>query len=452
MITTLLAPVPDSTTRLGTEPVGRLLWRACTQTTAAVGVYGVYALTNAWFVGHGVGDTAMAAVNLAAPLLLLLGAVSTTVGAGGASLVSRALGAGDREAAARAAGNSFAVFWICATATTALGLAFLDPLLTLLGAHGELREIARPYAVILLCGAMVSTGFSSLVRAEGRTGYSTLLWVVAVAVQITLDPLLIFGCDLGVRGAALGTVGGQAVSAAMSLWFFFRRHDRPYRISLHDLLPHGPTLRTLLAVGLPSFLAGTGVTLLAVLVNSALVATGSATALAAYAVCARLQTFATMPHTGISQALQPLVGYNTGRGLHHRALHARNLALRGSLLYGLLTAAALALLAEPLTGLFLNDADTIATAAPALRVIALGLTVAGIGPLVASYAQALGRPMPAYTATLGALLLIKVPLVVTLGRLGTSGVWSALAAGELASAAVALLLLRGLRNHTPKVR
>ncbi|GDY51903.1 hypothetical protein SVIO_025260 [Streptomyces violaceusniger] len=92
MITTLLAPVPDSTTRLGTEPVGRLLWRACTQTTAAVGVYGVYALTNAWFVGHGVGDTAMAAVNLAAPLLLLLGAVSTTVGAGGASLVSRALG------------------------------------------------------------------------------------------------------------------------------------------------------------------------------------------------------------------------------------------------------------------------------------------------------------------------------------------------------------------------
>ncbi|WP_224756574.1 hypothetical protein [Streptomyces sp. col6] len=85
------APAPaDHTTRLGTEPVGRLLWRACTQTTAAVGVYGVYALTNAWFVGHGVGDTAMAAVNLAAPLLLLLGAVSTTVGAGGASLISRA--------------------------------------------------------------------------------------------------------------------------------------------------------------------------------------------------------------------------------------------------------------------------------------------------------------------------------------------------------------------------
>ncbi|MGW1537419.1 MATE family efflux transporter [Streptomyces aureus] len=126
----------------------------------------------------------MAAVNLAAPLLLLLGAVSTTVGAGGACLILRALGTGDREAAARAAGNSFTLFWLCAAVTTTLGLAFLDPLLTLLGAHGELRETARPYAVILLCGALLSTGFSSLVRAGGRTGYPTLLWRVAVAVQI----------------------------------------------------------------------------------------------------------------------------------------------------------------------------------------------------------------------------------------------------------------------------
>ncbi|MFD7712114.1 MATE family efflux transporter [Streptomyces sp. NPDC059786] len=444
------ATAADRTTSLGTEPVGRLLWRACTQTTAAVGVYGIYALTNAWFVGHGVGDTAMAAVNLVAPLLLLLGAVSTTVGAGGASLVSRALGAGDRRAAARAAGNSFTLFWACAAATTVLGLTFLDPLLTLLGAQGGLRESARPYAVVLLCGALVSTGFSSLVRAEGRMGYSTLLWLVPVAMQIALDPLLIFGFGMGVRGAALGTVGGQAVSAVMSLWFFFAQRHRPYRIALGDLRPHGPTLRALLGIGLPSFLAGTGVTILAVLVNATLAATGSATALAAYAVCARLQTFVMMPHTGIGQGLQPIVGFNSGRGLTGRALRARDLALLASLLYGLLTAAALALLAEPLAGLFLNDPGTVTTAGRALRVIAVGLTAAGIGPLVAAYSQSLGRPAPAYLISIGSLLLIRIPLIVTLGRLGTGGVWAALAAGELATAAVALVLLRRLRGATAK--
>ncbi|WP_405775416.1 MATE family efflux transporter [Streptomyces sp. NBC_00859] len=437
-------PATDHTTRLGTDPVGRLLWRACTQTTAAVGVYGIYALTNAWFVGRGAGDTAMAAVNLVAPLLLLLGAVSTTVGAGGASLVSRALGTGDHRAAARAAGNSFALFWACAAATTALGLAFLDPLLSLLGATGELGATARPYAVVLLCGALVSTGFSSLVRAEGRMGFSTLLWLVPVAVQITLDPLLIFGFGMGVRGAALGTVGGQAVSAAMSLWFFFVQRGRPYSVGLRDLLPHGPTLRALLGVGLPSFLAGTGVTLLAVLVNATLAATGSATVLAAYAVCVRLQTFVMMPHTGISQGLQPIVGYNTGRGLSGRALKARNYSLIASAVYGLLTAVALAVLARPLAGLFLNDADTITAVGQALPIIAIGLTAAGIGPLVAAYAQSLGRPAPAYLISIGTLLLIKVPLIAALGPLGTTGVWTALAAGEIATAAVALLLLRRL--------
>ncbi|WP_326681787.1 MATE family efflux transporter [Streptomyces sp. NBC_01237] len=449
---TSTATAADHTTRLGTEPVGRLLRRACVQTTGAVGVYGIYALTNAWFVGYGVGETAMAAVNLVAPLLLLLGAVSTTVGAGGASLISRALGAGDRQTAARAAGNTLTLFWISAAATTTLGLAFLDPLLSLLGAHGELRESARPYAVVLLAGALVSTGFSSLVRAEGRMGYSTLLWVVPVAVQITLDPLLIFGLDMGVQGAALGTVGGQAVSAAMSLWFFFGQRDRPYRIGPRELLPHRATLRALLGIGLPSFLAGTGVTLLAVLVNATLAATGSATALAAYAVCVRLQTFVMMPHTGVSQGLQPIVGYNAGRGLADRALRARNLALAASLLYGLLTATVLAFLGRPIAGWFLSGADTIATAGQALQVIALGLAVAGIAPLVAAYAQSLGRPAPAYLISTGTLLLIKIPLLLILGRLGTGGVWAGLAAGELATAAVALLLLRRLGGPTRPAR
>ncbi|MEO3754521.1 MATE family efflux transporter [Streptomyces sp. B6B3] len=444
---TRTASPTDHTSRLGTRPVGPLLWRACVQTTASVGVYGIYALTNAWFVGHGVGDTAMAAVNLMAPLLLLLGAVSTTVGAGGASLVSRALGAGDRRAAARAAGNAFTLFWICAAVVTVLGLVLLDPLLTLLGAQGPLRESARPYAVVLLSGSLVATGFSSLVRAEGRMGYSTLLWVVPVAVQIALDPLLIFGFDMGVRGAALGTVGGQLVSAAMSLWFFFLRRDRPYRVGLADLVPKGPTVRALLHVGMPSFLAGAGVTLLAVLINATLTAAGAVTALAAYAVCARLQMFVMMPHSGISQGLQPIAGYNAGLGLTDRVLRARDLALLGSLLYGLVTAAALALLAGPLVALFLNDPETTATAARALRVMALGLAFAGIAPLVAAYFQSLGRPAPAYVISIGTLLLIKAPLVVALGQLGPTGVWAALTAGELATAAVALLLLRRLRHR-----
>lgn len=434
---------PESADALGTAPVGRLLWRACAQTTLSVGVYGIYALTNAWFVARGVGAGAMAAVNLVAPVLLVLGAVSTTVGAGGASLVSRALGAGDAAAAGRAAGNAFTVFWGAAIVVTALGLLGIEPLLTALGARDEARAVAREYAVVILAGSVLSTGFSSLVRAEGRLRFSTLLWLVPVLVQITLDPVLIFGFDLGVRGAALGTVGGQAVSALLSLWFFFVQRERPYRVRAADLLPHGPTVRALLGIGAPSFLAGFGATLLAVLVNTALAGIGAA-ALAAYAVAARVQAFVTMPQVGIAQGVQPLVGYNAGRGLHDRVARTRELALRATVGYGLVVAALVVVFAGPLVAVFLDDPAVAGRAEGALRVLAVGFTAAGVTPLVAAHAQSLGLPRPAWALAVGTLALVKVPLVVVLGRAGADGVWVALAAGEVVSAGCALVVLRRL--------
>nr|WP_202889696.1 MATE family efflux transporter [Actinopolymorpha rutila] len=430
---------------MGTAPVGRLLWHACSQTTLSVGVYGIYALTNAWFVARGVGPLAMAAVNLVTPVLLVLGAVSTTVGVGGASLVSRSLGANDPRSAARAAGNAFVVFWATAVAVTVVGLVALDPLLTLLGAVGNTRTLAADYAIVILAGAIISTGFSSLVRAEGRMRFSTLLWLVPILVQITLDPLLIFGFHLGVRGAALGTVGGQAVSAVMSLWFFFVQRHRPYRIGLADLRPHPPTIRALLGVGAPSFLAGFGATMLAVLVNTTLARTGGATALAAFAVCARIKTFAMMPQLGISQGLQPVVGYNAGRGLYDRVLRARTLSLRATVGYGVLVLVAVVVFAGPLVAAFVDDPDVAATTRNALRIIALGFAVAGVAPLVSAYFQSLARPRPSYLISVGTILAIKVPLVVALSHTGSSGVWISLAVGELASALAALVVLRRVR-------
>jgi putative MATE family efflux protein len=384
----------------------------------------------------------MAAVNLVAPVLLLLGAVSTTVGVGGASLVSRHLGADDTAGAARATGNAFAIFWTAAAVVTTVGLLAIEPLLTLLGARGEIRSDAREYAIVIVAGAFVSTGFSSLVRAEGRLRFSTMLWVVPVLVQITLDPLLIFGLGMGVRGAALGTVGGQAVSAAMSVWFFFLQRRRPYRINASDLRFNGPTVRALFSVGAPSFLAGLGTTLLVVLVNNSLAHVGGAVALAAYAVCARVQTFVMMPQLGISQGLQPIVGYNAGRRLYDRVRRARILTLRATLIYGTVVAAAVILLADPLVGVFIDDGPAATSATQALRIIAVGIAFAGVAPLVSAYFQSLGRATPSYLISIGTLLAVKVPIVLLLSRMGTSGVWVGLAAGEVLSALVALVVLR----------
>lgn len=434
----------DSAEALGSQPIGRVLWHACSQTTLSVGVYGIYALTNAWFVARGVGEAALAAVNLVAPVLLMLGAVSTTVGVGGASLVSRSLGAGRPGEAARAAGNAFIVFWTVAVVVTLAGLWAIDPLLTTLGATGDTLAYARPYATVIIAGSIFSTGFSALVRAEGRLRFSTLLWVIPVLVQIVLDPLFIYGFGLGVMGAALGTVGGQAVSAGMAVWFFFVQPNRIYRITAADLRPRLRTIGELLAVGAPSFLTGIGATLLVVLVNTNLAAntvvTG-AVALAAFAVCARLQTFVAMPQTGITQGVQPVVGYNHGLGATDRVRRARTLALRATVAYGAATGLLVAVAADPLVRLFVSDPQTVAVATQALRIIAVAFVFSGVPPLVSAYFQAIGRPTPSYLISIGTLVAIKVPLVIALSAAGPVGIWASIPAGEALSAGVALLIL-----------
>jgi putative MATE family efflux protein len=388
----------------------------------------------------------MAAVNLVAPVLLALGAVSTAIGVGGASLVSRSLGADDPAAAGRAAGNAFVVFYTIAGFVTVVGLLALDPLLTVLGARAGTRDMAGQYAIVILSGAVLSTGFSSLVRAEGRMVFSTMLWLVPVLVQILLDPLLIFGLHLGVRGAALGTVGGQFVSAAMSMWFFFLQRRRPYRIGLAGLRLHAPTVRALLDIGAPSFLSGLGATLIAVIVNSMLSGLGGTVALTVYAVCLRVQTFVTMPQLGISQGLQPVVGYNAGRRLHERVLRARMLSLRATVIYGALASVVVFLLSGPLVALFLGDAHMASIAQDALRIVAVGFTAAGVPLLVSAYFQALGRPGPSYLISIGTLLAIRVPFVVAASHAGITGVCAGLSAGQLVSALAALIILQRFRN------
>lgn len=437
------------TAALGTRPIGRLLWTCASQATVSVATYGIYALTNALFVSRGVGATAFAAVNIAAPILLTTGAVSSTLGIGGASLVSRGLGAADPRRAARAAGNTLIAYWTTAIVISLLGLALLDPLLALLGATGATFGYAHDYAQVILLGAVTATGFSSLVRAEGRMRFSTMLWVIPVLCQIVLDPLLILGCGLGVRGAALGTVGGQSVSLGMSLWFFFVQRDRPYRITRADLRPHGPTLRSLVTVGAPTFLAGLGTTLVLALANNRLGALGGPTVLSGYAICARLGVLAQMPQLGISQGMQPLVGYNAGRALTDRVDRTRSLALGASVLYGTAACLLFQAAAGPLAALFTNDPAIRATATHALRIIALSYPIAGVTTLLSAYFQTLGRARPSYLISIGSIVAVRVPILLIFGAFGTLWLWISFPAAEAVAATASIVILRRLEPRRP---
>ncbi len=429
---------------LGRRPIGALLWTNCSHTTASVALYGVYALTNAWFVARGVGEVALAAVNIVAPLLLLIGAIATTVGVGGASLVSRRLGAGSPEGAATAAGTAFGIYWAASIVFAAAGLIWLEPLLRLMGATDATLPDALAYGTVVFAAAPVATGFSAIVRAEGAVRFSMMMWLSAVAVQITLDPLLIFGLDMGVVGAGLGTAAGQAVSAALALWFFFWRRGRVYEIRARHLVPEPRTAASVVSIGAPSFLVGLGTTVLAALVNASLAVAGAA-AVAGFAVAARVQTFVVMPQTGMTQGMQPIVGFNAGRGLDTRVERTRVLSTRATVLVGLVAAVVVVALADPLATAFLGPDHE--WAPTAIRIVALGFVLSGVAPLISAYFQSLGRPTPSYAISIGTVVAIKIPLVLALSPLGPVGIWAALPLGEALSAAAAWAVLAMQRRR-----
>ena len=161
---------------LGTMPVGRLLWKLSAPSMFGVMAYHLYNLSDTIFLSHGEGMEAVGGVAVSFPLFLFLSAVSSTLGGGAASVMSRAFGEGDLEKAERAAANTFGLFYGIAALVTVTGLLFLERLLGWMGVTEALLPYAKSYTAVILLGAATSTGFSSLIRAEGnsRKRYSLL--------------------------------------------------------------------------------------------------------------------------------------------------------------------------------------------------------------------------------------------------------------------------------------
>lgn len=432
--------------RLGTEKIGKLLWEMSSQTTFSLLVYAIYSITDTWFLSVGVNSLAAAGASIISPVLIALGGVATIVGVGGASVVSRALGEGNAGRASRTVANTFLIFWCVALAITVAGTLLIEPLVYLLGATPSIAPYAIAYGRIIFLGAITSTGFSAVIRADGSARYSTAIWVIPVSANFVLCWLFIMVLHWGAAGAALATVLGQAISAAMSIYFFFFMPRRSYHIRAAYFRPDWSIIGAVLLIGLPSLLKSLGASLVVIISNNLLRDLGGDSALGVYAIVSRLFAALGLPQTGIVQGMQPLVGYNFGQGRRLRVERAVALSLAATVIYGLLAAGVCWLFAGPLLGLLSDEAAIVTAGQGALRLLALAYPVAGVALLVAACFQALGRPRQALLLTLGGALFVKVPVLLLASRWwGLNGIWAAEALSELILCGVALLLLRNFR-------
>lgn len=431
---------------LATERIPHLVMKFTGTTLAALLLNAAYTLTDTLFVSWGVGDSAVGGVSVAFPFVILQGAISTAIGGGAASLIARRLGAGERKQAGAVTRCAMTLFYGSAVVITILGLLLMDPMLHLLGVTEEIYDYSRDYLTIILLGNVFSTGFSSIIRAEGKMLYGLLIWAIPISINIILDAVFVLVLGWGVRGSALATVACQFASFTMCILFFLRFTTQQFR----ETRFRWRTACAILAVGTPSLIQMGSLSVISALVNHFLGDVAGASGITAFAYISKIITFSVIPFTAVSQALAPIVGYNYGAGENGRVRQTVRYCIRVCLIYALAAFVLLETIPDLLIHIFTADAQIIALSASGLRIIAVSLFLMVVPMLMGAYFQAVGNKGWAlflYAANLVFLL----PLAAILSALyGLNGVWFSyvLANGCATVVAVAKVIWMRRRSGT----
>ncbi len=396
----------------------------------------LYSVVDRIYLGHLPESDSLALTGLGVtmPIISILMGFANLCGTGGAPLCSISRGKGDDEEAERVMGNAFSLLLILGVSATAFFLALKEPILYLFGASPDTFPYADGYMTIYLCGTlfvMISLGMNPFINAQGfgRVGMMTVL--LGAAVNIALDPVLIFVFDMGVQGAALATVFSQALSAAWVLLFLTGKRAI-LRLRWGNLrLDRGRTGR-IVSLGLSGFFVNMTNSLVQVACNATLQAYGGDLYVGVMTIINSLREVFIMPVQGLTNGSQPVAGYNYGAKLYSRVRQSIQFSVGVTVAYSALFWAVAMAFPEPLIRIFKDDPAIIEAGIPALRIyfgmfLFMSLQFAGQAIFVG-----LGRSKQAIFFSLLRKAIINAPLTVALPIwMGTTGVFAAEAVSQL---------------------
>lgn len=339
---------------LGTEKISKLLFKLAVPAVVAQLVNLLYNMVDRIYIGHieDVGSLALTGVGVCMPVIMLISAFAVLVGMGGAPQVSICLGKKDYEKAEKIMGNCFTFLVIISAILTLLLVVFGEKMLMIFGASENTIEYAAAYMNIYVLGTIfvqMALGMNMFITCQGFTKVSMLSVVIGAVVNIILDPVLIFGLGMGVRGAALATVISQAVSAIWIVKFLsgkktgIKLKKKNFRVDFKILMP-------CLALGISPFIMQSTESILSICFNASLLKYGGDIAVGAMTILATVMQFSMLPLQGLTQGAQPITSYNYGAGNPDRVKESFSLLFKVCLAYSLL----LWLLVELFPGTFVS--------------------------------------------------------------------------------------------------
>ena len=431
-------------TALGTDKVGKLLAQYAIPAIIAMTASSLYNMVDSIFIGQGVGAMAISGIAITFPLMNLSAAFGSLVGVGAATLVSVKLGQRDYDTARRVLGNVVDLNVGLGLLLTIVALTFLDPILYFFGASENTIPYARDYMQIILLGNVITHlyfGMNALLRASGHPKASMYATIATVVVNTILDPIFIFGFDMGIRGAAVATVIAQSLSLIWQLYLFSRK-DELIHFSRGIFKLKKKIVFDSLSIGMAPFLMNLASCLVVILINKALMRTGGDYAIGAYGLVNRLVFVAIMVCIGLNQGMQPIAGYNFGARQYNRVTEVLKLTVGWATLITTTAFLLSELMPELLIRIFTSDEELIRISVKALRIVVMIFPVVGFQMVTTNFFQSIGMASKAIFLSLTRQLLFLLPCILILPVIfGENGVWYSMPISDLISTIVAAVML-----------
>ncbi len=435
---------------LGTAPISKLLIQQAVPASIGILVMSLNMIVDTIFVGRWIGPLAISAITVVIPVTFFIGAIGLSVGIGGSSVLSRALGAGNYEKALKTFGNQTTLTFFTSAVLAGLGLLFQNQLIEFFGADETFKDLALTYYRIVLYGivmlAMCMMG-NNVIRAEGKPKFAMYAMMLPAIGNIFMDYLLIRVFDFGMEGAAWATFISYGVCFLFILWFFVVKSE--LRLKWQSFFLERRIVREINALSFVTLARQGTIAVLTILLNNVLITYGDSLDIAAYGIISRMLMFALFPVIGVNQGFLPIAGYNYGAGNYSRVRESINTSIKYSGILALIIFTLIMLFPTDLVSIFISssgaiDAETMANnreilnrTPSALRWVFAATPVIVVQLIGASYFQAIGKAVPALLLSLTKQGFFLIPLLFILPPfIGVFGVWISFPIADVLSTAV----------------
>lgn len=405
-------------TDLGKDKIGGLIIRLAVPSIAAQLVNALYNIVDRIYIGHidVIGSTALTGVGVTFPLILIISAFSALIGMGGAPRAAIKMGAGDNDGAEKILGNCTSVLIGLSIVLTTVFMIFRDPLLMAFGASENTIGYASDYMEIYLIGTIsvqLALGLNSFISTQGFATISMATVLIGAVTNIVLDPVFIYGFNMGVKGAAIATILSQTLSAIWVVIFLTGKKTK-IKIKLSNFKPERKVIFPALALGLSPFIMQSTESLVVVTLNSSLQGYGGDLAVGAMTIISSIMQLVYLPMQGLAQGAQPIISYNYGAGNKDRVKKAFKMFITISLSYSVVMWLFVMLLPQLLVRIFTSDAQLMEIASWALRIYMAGIFALGAQTACQQTFVSLGQANVSIILALLRKIILLIPLVYIL--------------------------------------